>query len=205
MDFIFSLLFLIGLFWLITVFLFVAFYLPIVKIYKTQTNSNVITKKLKIIILSFCTILSLGTSVFIAYSYIENRTGYWNDPGFADYYRVPLEYPYQLSMVDAPYEAILDIWNDTNSVSVVNPDIYGIDSLNIVNNIVFVKLDRNNIYYTNGKVENKKWFILDCTTGKINYYTSEAILKTHLDSLSIDSSISLISVNDYYNEYWDEH
>ncbi len=98
--------------------------------------------------------------------------GYWeyltydyeNYGGDFDYYRIPLDYPYQLSMIDEIDCASITVWkNDNHSI------VKGITHYHKQENIVVGKISADCFL-----ADKSAWFSFDTTTGiAIKYETEE--------------------------------
>ena len=146
-------------------------------------------KKSKLLKFILSASLSVVTTFLIFGILAWYSFGYWNDSGWADSYRVPLEKPYHLIMIDQPNNGSIDIWDEDSKRD--NPNISGIDSLNKFNNYV--------VGY------NRQYFIFNCSSGKTGRFYTESLYRDWLDSLHIDRDIKLMSTEDYYHAYWREH
>lgn len=120
---------------------------------------------------------------------------YWRYNGSLDNYRMPLEPPYELVMVDAIDYATIKIWQEDSSSK-----INGIIHYEKRENLMFgIKSDE---YFPGDRTEySMSWFIFDLSNGDKVIFTSEEKLTAALRKRDIED-INLKTVKQNWNEYW---
>jgi hypothetical protein len=98
--------------------------------------------------------------------------GYWIycgndfecDRGFGDYFRIPVQYPYQISAIDSLDQGCLDVWAENNSTIVC-----GITDYAVKDTVMVGKLGAS----FGNLVHAEQWFSVNLGTGELVRYSSE--------------------------------
>lgn len=146
-------------------------------------------KRLSILI-GFATALFIFLSI-CAYWGIYLPSDYHNYAGGFDYYRMPLDYPYELLMIDMIDCAAISTWQEDNFL------VYGITHYQKQNNIIVGKISTK--CFSANKTE---WFLFDTETGDIVRYDTEKELESSLKVFDFDTTLNLLTIKENWNLHW---
>lgn len=120
---------------------------------------------------------------------------YWRYDGVQDYFRMPLEPPYELVMIDTIDYASINVWKE-NSGS----QLSGITHYEKRGYLIFG--ERSNEWIESQRTEeDREWFIFDLSNGDKSLFESEEYFKAELASRGHEN-IKLKTVLQNWNEYW---
>lgn len=151
---------------------------------KRKTKSSVLAG----IVVFF--IVILGTCGYVGI-YLPND--FYRYAGDFDYYRIPLDYPYELSMIDSMDCAAISKWKSDETI------ISGITH-----------------YYRNGNVvigrtsdacfiqSQSEWFLFDTRTGKLSQYENSNEFDQAIQEIGFDRKPNLRTVQENWNLYWNK-
>ena len=136
---------------------------------------------------------------------------YWKDQGAYDFFRMPLEYPYELVMLDDINDAILQTWDNSGykmlseDIELVNfGNIWGIRHYYKQGNIVlgeFVpKLYDNSQQSWTSPPES--WFVFDCNSGQAQTFKNKTSYLNKLKGLGFEEEPKLLSVRENWDNFW---
>ncbi len=173
------------------------------KIFRKPDVGKYSTHKKTIISVVFSVlIITLLTIVmFIWHSYKVND--YWGYSGFTDYRRVPLEYPYEISMFDVLECGVITVWSnfDEDSTNVMEHRLKGLGCIceyekrgNLIAGYINKKKSRPEIVLG--------YFIFNCSTGIINKYDTMERLIDVCDSIGFNPPLELKTTEENYKMYW---
>lgn len=144
------------------------------------------------IVFPFCFLLLGGVVLGIDSMY---EWDYWKANGVLDSFRMPLEPPYELLMIDTIDYASIQVWQEESSSK-----IWGITHYEKRGYLMF-GVTSNDYYEFQKSPEDKEWFIFDLNNGdKIIFESEEEFLST-LKKRGIEN-IQLKTVLQNWNEYW---
>jgi len=109
---------------------------------------------------------------------------YWASKGAWDWWRMPLEYPYELIAVGS-----LDMGSISNWETDEQP-VFGVTRFYKSGNIVAGEIAANYSSYQG------QWFSFDCSNGQVAWYDSKVEFHQALDELAVEENMRL---------YWDSH
>ncbi len=125
----------------------------------------------------FICVIALGYEIY------SSTFDYWGYEGAYDFWRMPLEEPYELNMIDSLDQASINIWNGSMDVEISN----------------ITKYDKKD-HLVAGDCRSG-WFLFNCTTGKVKHFTTEESLKTACAKEHF-SPIQLKSIQENWDLYW---
>jgi hypothetical protein len=120
---------------------------------------------------------------------------YWEYSGDSDYFRMPLEPPYELVMIDTLDYATIQGWQNSTERK-----LSGITNYEKRGNLIFGETSANQ-FESERIPQDNKWFIFDLSTGELNVFKVEAELIATLNNKGI-KDIKLKSVSQNWDEYW---
>ena len=121
---------------------------------------------------------------------------YWNYPGAYDWYRMPLEYPYELRMIDDINDARLDSWakeDGTPSEDVLDIRRYYKQGNLVVGQCVSQRMD---------SPPQTSWFTFDCSTGQAEKFIEREDYLESIRVLGFKKEPKLLTVRENWNDYW---
>jgi len=131
----------------------------------------------RFIIRTMIAVVALTAIGFCSYQTYFAKEDFNNYAGSGDYWRIPLQYPYEISIVDTFDYAALTQWK--NSTSIVWP----VQKYAVKNSyLIGVSISRDS-----GALE--RWFLFDMNTGSIQYYSTEQEFLSAWKSLCSDPMI----------------
>lgn len=121
---------------------------------------------------------------------------YWSYSGDYDYFRMPLEPPYELVMVDTIDYAAIQLWQDSSS-SIIS----GITAFEKRGLLMFGETSRQR-FASERIPQDKEWFIFDLSTGvTILFQNEEEFIAALREKGMVDIQLKTVLQN--WNEYWD--
>lgn len=157
----------------------------IVAVY-SRSKPNVKTGKKVALTLVISFIICFLTAITLFIGAVFHSNNYWEFQGYYDSYRIPLEYPYQLSMIDVIDNARLSEWKQPNSG---NYDVTGIKKI--------FKQD----YLVMGQYE-AGFFILDCQAKQILTFNDHAEYTQALQKIGFPEEPKLIDLKVFWDNFW---
>jgi hypothetical protein len=135
-------------------------------------------------------LLFVPTMVFLGAYIMEKDLGdYWKSSGAWDWWRMPLEYPYELIAVGTQDIGYIREW-ETNTQYV----------------------DGIARFYKNGNLiageassYQGKLFIFDCSNGTVIWYDNEAEFREAMVNFGFDRETVFLTVEENMKLYWKEH
>ncbi len=122
---------------------------------------------------------------------------YWNYKGAYDWYRMPLEYPYELTMIDRLDNASVDIWADSGVRKEVE-----LDPIRKVCKYEGMLVGTTSYFHREIGREDTSWFILDLGTGSVEEFSSEGEFHDRLAERGISVPPNLVTLSEYWDSYW---
>lgn len=138
-------------------------------------------------------ILSIIAFTIKQFNYINS---YSKNRGLYDHYRIPLEYPYEMSAFDTLDTMNISTWKNFSGD-------------NFISNVIeFRKQDHilagkylTNTHYANDKgIHN--WFIFDCQSGHIRSFNTHQEYLKALKELGFSEEPQLLSNQENWNTFW---
>jgi hypothetical protein len=119
-----------------------------------------------------------------------NSGDYWNHEGAFDYYRMPLEPPYQLSMIDTLDDAGISKWKEGSQ---------------IVWNIT--KYEKRGPLIAGFREEERTsrepaWFLFDCSDGAVSKFADEESLSRACAERGFTPPLAMRSIKENWDSYW---
>ena len=140
----------------------------------------------------FCIVFVPSTLAFlILYLPFRDEDNFWEYKGAFDYWRMPLEEPYELSMIDSLDKAAISRWEDSSGI------VWGI--------LKYEKRGRLLAgYYEHDSLSPKEsgWFLFDCGTGRSEHYDSEGLLEAACAQRGFAPPLDMRSVSENWAQYW---
>lgn len=136
-------------------------------------------------------ILFIGSFICVNAISFKDSGSFEKDPGSGDYWRVPLSYPYQLTIIDGlDQAACLSKWDPNNSM--MSCELSGITEIVSMGKVVAGK--------ASGGI-----FIFDQANGGLIRIEKIDSLKVMLAKLGIHELGEMKTTRKYYEEYWNTH
>lgn len=126
---------------------------------------------------------------------IEIPTTYFTYPGFRDYYRMPVIYPYSISTID---NLIYGTLNDESGIKFIAKDANR--SKPLLGNILEFSFDKNTMIGKTGN-DSLPYFIFHFKNGKTERFQHENNLKTSASHLGFDTIKPMTTVREYYIQF----
>jgi hypothetical protein len=133
----------------------------------------------------------LGIGLFVSY---KDFNDYWRYRGAFDYYRMPLEEPYELVMIDALDAASISKWQE--SVSLIG----GIVRYERIASCLIGETSDETFAESNSPPTG--WFIFDLTSGHLYKYRSLDELREEAARHGIQPTFDLKSIKNNWDHYW---
>ncbi|MHC4704124.1 MAG: hypothetical protein ACYTFQ_26485 [Planctomycetota bacterium] len=121
---------------------------------------------------------------------------YWKYPGAYDWYRMPLEYPYELHMIDDINDAGLRSWAEEDGT--LSEDISGIRRYHKQGNLVFGQYVSRRI----DRPPHTSWFTFDCNTGHVEKFLEKEDYLESIRMLGFEKEPNLLTVRENWEKYW---
>jgi hypothetical protein len=131
-----------------------------------------------------------ATGIYLAE---KDTDDYWKSQGVWDYWRMPLEEPYQLSMVDTMNYAAITKWK--NGVHIVS----GISKYEKRGKLVAGFCEKNQF-----RRYEEKWFIFDCVSGSAEEFKSEEEFLQACEIHGFSQPINMKTIEEYWDLYWED-
>lgn len=149
-------------------------------------------------------LLSVFFGVFFVFLFLAVIAGlesihakdYWKYAGAYDSYRMPLEYPYELRMIDDINDARLNSWAEEDGK--VSKDISGITAYYKRDNLVVGE-------YVSSKWDSwaqTSWFTFDCNTGQVEEFSRKEDYLEGIKNLGFEKEPNLLTVRENWEKYW---
>ncbi|MBN1817229.1 MAG: hypothetical protein JW828_07690 [Sedimentisphaerales bacterium] len=137
--------------------------------------------------------LFLMATYILEYKDIERGGHYWKSQGYYNRYRMPLEYPYELSMNDIIDYGKIKTWPGSSKEP--SWKVFDIRKIYKQGNLVL------------GKSEDRMgkesfWFIFDCGTDREEIFQSEEEYSKKLKSLGFTKVPELVTLEEFWNSFW---
>lgn len=147
-----------------------------------------------------CSVL-VGIGVFILA--ISSVCGYWNYRandfygygGDFDYYRIPLDYPYEITMIDTTDCGAINKWKEDGS-SIV----FGVTEYYKQGNIIVGRISPSCFPF-----DNSGWFVFDTSTGEAIKYQNEQEYIQALKKIGFSEEPNLLTLDENADLYWDSY
>jgi hypothetical protein len=150
--------------------------------------------------------VGLGTSILVGVGVfllvIFSVYGYWiyraNDfygyGGDFDFYRIPLDYPYEMVMIDVTDCGHIGEWQDTGII------VAGVTHYHKRDNIIVGRISSNCF-----PADEFGWFSFDTTTGIAVEYRDEQEYYQTLKGLGFNEAPELLTLDENAGLYWDSY
>ncbi len=112
---------------------------------------------------------------------------YWEYQGAFDYWRMPLEPPYELVMVDTLGEAAIHQWKNDSAPAI----LWGI-----------TKYEKRGPLVAGFYEGEHGWFLFDCTNGAIAKFTDRESFHKACTDKGFTSLPAMMSIRDNWHCYW---
>jgi len=136
-------------------------------------------------------VVVLGDALFRMY---KDQDDYWRYEGAFDFFRMPLEEPYELQMVDALDAAYIGKWQESGT---------------LIGRIVryerranFLIGETTDESFPDRNSRPSGWFIFDLTSGHLCKYRSLSELREEAPSHGILPPFAFQSIKDNWDHYW---
>jgi len=115
---------------------------------------------------------------------------YWNYQGAFDYYRMPLEPPYELTMIDTLDDAAIVKWKGDSAI------IWSI-----------TKYEKRGVLIAGFREEERTlgepaWFLFDCRDGAVSKFADEESLSRACAESGFTPPLVMRSIQENWDSYW---
>ncbi|OGV61497.1 MAG: hypothetical protein A2283_12745 [Lentisphaerae bacterium RIFOXYA12_FULL_48_11] len=129
-----------------------------------------------------------GLGIYLMERDVDN---YWESQGAWDFWRMPLEEPYELVMIDTMDQVGISKWKDGSYI------VYGIQKYEKRGQLVLGYYERKPF-----NPDEKGWFLFDCATGKAEEYESEQALEKISAKRGFSPPIQMKTISENWSLYW---
>jgi hypothetical protein len=116
---------------------------------------------------------------------------YWNYRGAFDYFRMPLEPPYELVMLDTLDDAAICKWQDGAAI------VWGITRYEKHGPLIAGFCERRHVV-----PYEHAWFLFDCRSGVLSKFTDAESFSTACRRLGFTPLLAMRSIRENWNAYW---
>jgi len=128
----------------------------------------------------------------------EAEHDYWGNAGEFDSYRMPLEYPYELTMVDVRDYASIGVWSYASNAPSLKQEIHGIRRYSKQGHILVGETDDDRF----GGATNKSWFWFDCASGNATVFTNRNEFAVAVGVFGFTNEPALLTVEQNWDAFW---
>jgi hypothetical protein len=132
----------------------------------------------------------IGLGLWLSY---KDQNNFWEYQGAFDFWRMPLEEPYQLVMIDTIEQAGISKWQDGSSI------INGIAKYEKRGSLIAGYCERKTF-----KPEKAGWLLFDCVTGKAEFFASEQLLTETCEKRGFSPPIQMKTIRENWILYWQD-
>ena len=129
-----------------------------------------------------------GLGLYLSY---KDQNNFWEYKGAFDFWRMPLEEPYQLVIIDTMEQAGISKWQDGSYI------VYGILKYEKRGQLVAGYCERRTF-----KPEKTGWFLFDCVTGKAVDFGSEQLFVEACEKRGFSPPIQMKTIPENWTLYW---
>lgn len=143
--------------------------------------------------------LAIFVAVMLAwpvYQTYQENFDYYGYQGFADFWRTPLQYPYDMVIIDSFDTGHLSVWQNNSVLS--NITRY----TQYQQWVIGERLERNR---NPNDMAEINWFIFDCQTGQATIFTDEQSYLTALQQHGIPQELPLFTIRENWEVYWENY
>lgn len=147
------------------------------------------------------------TTFTVVFSYlIYYFTSFNGYRGFGDYYRIPIQYPYQISIYGTSVaEGCLDMWEQNNSTILCGITDYAIQGTVLAGKRGETWRDVSGQWYSfdessGERIDAEQWFTFTFDGGELVYYPSEQAFVDACTELGFAKKPSLASIREYLED-----
>jgi hypothetical protein len=148
---------------------------------------------------------------------LSTADNYWESRGFGDWYRMPLEYPYELVTTQLDADADIRAWQtDRNIVRAVvkyhksgnllvgeiDPHAFGLNAERTTEPLEEWYHRQDSLYKYYAENPRPSWFTFDCGTGKATVYDSHEDFVAAVHALGVEGEPELLSIRENWKLYW---
>lgn len=123
----------------------------------------------------------------------KDTDDYWKSQGAWDYWRMPLEEPYELSMIDTMDDASISKWKNGGSI------VWGISKYEKRGKLVAGYCEKKRF-----RGNKNKWFIFDCGSGSIEEFKSEEEFLRACESSGFSQPVNMKTIKQNWILYWND-
>jgi len=135
-------------------------------------------------------VVMCGLGIYV----MEKDSGnYWEYEGAWDFYRMPLEEPYELVMIDTMDSASINKWKEGSTIV---GDIVEYEKRGAL--IAGHCQHTSYSFYT----KDKPWFVFDCATGQVDTYASKEAFEDACTQKGFSLPLDMKSIRENWNAYW---
>ena len=143
-------------------------------------------------------LVGIGTFFFLmcgVFGYqVYRENDFYGYGGDFDYWRTPLDYPYEITMIDVTDCGHITRWKDGGFI------VAGITHYHKQDNIIVGKSSSTCFPH-----EKSEWFSFDTTTGIATEYETKAEYQQALKELGFSEEPELLTLEENVRLYWDKY
>ncbi|MEN6335537.1 MAG: hypothetical protein ABFE01_14905 [Phycisphaerales bacterium] len=145
-----------------------------------------------VIAVGFTVLFVPSTCIFLLFLSFAGSDDYWNYRGAFDYWRMPLEPPYELVMIDVPDDASIQKWDNSDGPAI----IWDIVKYEKRGSLIagFCEDDRG--------LRQPAWFLFDCQTGTVSTFVDEQSLNNACTQDGFPLPLAMRSIRENWDSYW---
>ncbi len=139
-------------------------------------------------------IIALGLSGIILsswYNDMQNLEDYNKSSGWADWYRWPIEYPYEMTMMDPSDGADLSEWGEQGKTYLNGITRYGKINHYIIGKAILTNLPKDTLL----------WFTFHLQQENLILFDSQNELRDSLIDIGIEELPEMIPITEHYNRF----
>jgi hypothetical protein len=159
------------------------------KVPKEKRSINLLWRFVLTIVFTVIFVLTMCIGIYLIIGI--DTYDYWKSPGAWDYGRIPLEEPYELSMVDTKNHAAIAKWKKGGNI------VWGISKYEKRGILVAGCCEKNQF----SQNENK-WFIFDCDSGSIEEFKSEEEFLQTCENHGFSQPLNMKTIKENWALYW---
>jgi len=143
--------------------------------------------------LLFAFIIDVGVCICGVAIVAVRSNNYWEYDGCGDFWRMPLEPPYQLEMINSLDEASIGEWKSNKW------HLGGVTQYVKQGNIVAGRFSNSF-----GEKTMSGFFLFDCKTGRLERFDEEKAFNSACADWGLPQPVTLKSVKENWGLYWDD-
>ena len=159
------------------------------KVPKEKRSINLLWRFILTIVFTVIFVLTMCIGIYLIIGI--DTDDYWNSQGAGDYWRMPLEEPYELSMVETKNHAAIAKWKKGGNI------VSGISKYEKRGTLVAGFCEKNQFRHY-----EKKWFIFNCASGSKEEFESEEEFLQDCETHGFSQPVNMKTIKENWTLYW---